>query len=362
MAQTITLDELVALNDEMLALVRAGVPLEQGLADVRHDVRGNLGRISGILAERMTRGETLPHILATSPEQFPPLYRAIVQAGIRSGRLAAALEETSASIRRLAALRRLVMLAMIYPLIVFFVCYGMFLFFAVKIAPLIYRAAPLEHPPVVLRAIASIHNGIEWWGAILPAIVLTLAIMWWYRSRQTLVLQTGGSARIFGWVPSFRRLLDETRAAGFAETLALLIDHDVPLSEAMTLAAEASGDFRLISAATRLADEVSAGIVKSNSAAANRETTDRDASGSANAAIPPMLQWLIATGARQPALGKALRDAADSYRRRAVRRADWLRVRLPVVLMLGIGGTVTVLYALALFVPWTSLLYELTKP
>ena len=57
MAATITLDEIVALNDEMLALVRAGMPLEQGLADVAHDVRGNLGRISGMLAERMARGE-----------------------------------------------------------------------------------------------------------------------------------------------------------------------------------------------------------------------------------------------------------------------------------------------------------------
>src|SRR5260370_18562460 len=161
MPGTITLDELVALNDEMLALVRAGVPLEQGLADVRHDVRGNLGRISGILAERMTRGETLPHILATSPEQFPPLYRAIVQAGIRSGRLPAALEETSASIRRLAALRRLVMLAMIYPLMIFFLCYGMFLYFAVQIAPAILRASPVEHPPAILQAVGRSPQRIE---------------------------------------------------------------------------------------------------------------------------------------------------------------------------------------------------------
>ena len=152
MPPSITLDELVALNDEMLALVRAGVPLAQGLADVRHDVRGNLGRISGILAERMTRGETLPHILATEPRAISAALPGHRPSGNSIGRLAAALEETSASIRRLAALRRLVMLAMIYPLIVFFVCYGMFLFFAVKIAPLIYRAAPLNHPPAVLTS------------------------------------------------------------------------------------------------------------------------------------------------------------------------------------------------------------------
>lgn len=348
MPAPITLDELVALNDEMLALVRAGLPLERGLRDVSHDVRGNLGRISGLVAERMARGETLPHILATSPDQFPSLYRAVVEAGIRSGRLTAALEETSASIRRMVALRRLVVLALVYPLVVFFACYAMLLFFFVKIAPEILRSAPMDHPPAIVRAMAHVHEGLEWWGAIPPAIVLTAAVMWWYRSRRALVLQTGGATRFFGWAPSFGRLLDEGRAAGFAEMLALLVEHDVPIAEGVRLAAETSGDRRLIAAAKHLAGQISAG----GAAADADEPTS----------IPPLLRWLITTGGRQPALSKALRDAADTYRRRAVRRADWLRSRLPVILLLGIGGTVTVVYALALFLPWSALLYQLTKP
>jgi general secretion pathway protein F len=354
MSQSITLDELIALNDEMLALVRAGVPLGQGLADVGHDVRGSLARVTATLAARVERGESLPQALAASGELFPPLYRAIVEAGIKSGRLPAALEMTSAMMRRLADLRRLVLLAMVYPLVVFFVGYGLFMLFVLKILPTLLSASPIRHPPAVVRTLAGLHNGVQWWGPILPTIVLTAAILWWLRSRQSLVLQSGGAARVFGWLPSFQKLLAESRAAGFADLLALLVEHQTPLTEAVVLAAEATGDPRLTSAAKQLAAEIGAGIA---AGVEDPSTTERGL-----AEIPPLLRWLIATGGNQASFAAALRDAADTYRRRAIRRADWLRLYLPMLLTIGIGGTVVALYALSLFVPWTSMLFELTKP
>ncbi len=352
MPATVTLDDLIALNDEMLALVRAGVPLGQGLADVGHDVRGSLARVTATLATRIERGESLPQALAASGGLFPPLYRAIVEAGIKSGRLPAALEMTSGMMRRLADLRRLVLLAMVYPLVVFFVGYGLFMLFVVKILPTLLSASPARHPPAVVRTLAGLHNGVEWWGPILPTIVLTAAILWWLRSRQSLILQTGGAARVFGWSPSFRKLLAESRAAGFADLLALLVEHQTPLSEAVVLSAEASGDPRLTLAAKQLAADIGAGIANPSGAEEPRGLAE----------IPPLLRWLIATGGNQASFAAALRDAAETYRRRAIRRADWLRLYLPMLLTLGIGGTVVVLYALSLFVPWTSMLYELTKP
>jgi type II secretory pathway component PulF len=348
---TVTLDDLIALNDEMLALVRAGVPLGQGLAEVGHDVRGSLARTTATLATRLERGESLPQALAASGGMFPPLYRAIVEAGIKSGRLPAALETTSALMRRMADLRRLVLLAMVYPLIVFFVGYGLFILFVLKILPTLLSASPTPHPPAVVRTLAGLRNGVEWWGPILPTIVLTGAILWWLRSRQALVLQSGGAARIFGWTPSFRKLLAESRAASFADMLALLVEHQTPLGESVVLAAEATGDPRLTLSAKHLASDISAGVAAG----------EPEALAPGTAEIPPLLRWLIATGGNQTTFATALRDAADTYRRRAIRRADWLRLYLPMLLTLGIGGTVVVLYALSLFVPWTSMLYQLTQ-
>ena len=157
-------------------------------------------------------------------------------------------------------------------------------------------------------------------------------------------------------MPSFRKLLAESRAAGFAEILALLVEHQTPLTEAVVLAAESSGDPRLTLAAKQLAAEIGAGIASG----AHEQSAAGRPQGLVD--IPPLLRWLIATGGNQATFAAALRDAADTYRRRAIRRADWLRLYLPMLLTLGIGGTVVVLYALSLFVPWTSMLYQLTQP
>ena len=102
----ITLEQLIALNDEMAALVRAGVPLERGLAALGGELPGRPGKLAERLASRMDAGENLSQILADEDERFPPVWRAVVEAGLRSGHLAAALESLSATARRAAELRK----------------------------------------------------------------------------------------------------------------------------------------------------------------------------------------------------------------------------------------------------------------
>ena len=45
-AGSITVEQLSALNEEIRALVRAGVPLERGLITAARDLGGRLGRIT----------------------------------------------------------------------------------------------------------------------------------------------------------------------------------------------------------------------------------------------------------------------------------------------------------------------------
>ena len=77
---SITIDQLLALNAEMAALVRAGVPLERGLVVAGRDLKGRLGPITTALSRRLNRGESLSEALAGEGESIPPLYRAVVEA------------------------------------------------------------------------------------------------------------------------------------------------------------------------------------------------------------------------------------------------------------------------------------------
>ena len=87
----ISLTDLAALNDEIAALVRAGVPLERGLTGGSSDLPRRLGAYAAELGARMERGESLAQAVAAQ-KNFPPVYRAVIAAGTKAGRLPVALE------------------------------------------------------------------------------------------------------------------------------------------------------------------------------------------------------------------------------------------------------------------------------
>ena len=126
----LTLDELVAWNDELAALVRAGLPLEEGLINLGSEYSGRLGRLVRQLGNR------LADLMADRSLGFPPLWQALVVAGLRSGRLDAVLASLANSGRCLASLRQAFGLALLYPVIVVITAYAAWLLLVVHLAPI----------------------------------------------------------------------------------------------------------------------------------------------------------------------------------------------------------------------------------
>lgn len=348
----ITLDQLVALNDEMAGLARAGVPLEKGLIHVGADLPGRLGRITTQLGQRMEAGEELAHALAADAS-LPPAYRAIVAAGMRSGRLAVALEGMSSLIRRTSETRRLVTASLAYPLMVLLVAYGLLVFTTVKCFPVIESAySDLARQGRPLELVKWFVETLPFWGPKLPLLLVVVLPAWWVLSRRAWAVEGGRRGRKKRWFseryPTVGNLLFSGRMATFAETLALLIEHDVPLDEAVGLSADACGDRRLRDSGRQLAEQLQRG--------------ERISDVSALGGIPPVLAWLLVGSAGRGQMISALRRAADSYRRRAEWMTRWLSVYLPIWLTTAIGGTAAVLYAVAVIGPWSQILFELGQP
>ncbi len=348
---SVTLDQLIALNDEMMALVRAGVPLERGLIEAGRDLRGRIGEIATDLGNRLGRGERLAEALAQSGRTIPDVYRAVVEAGLRSGRLAQALEGMAAIARGYADARRSVGLALIYPLIVLSLAYVLGVTFIVKIAPKFLSAfESLGLPPLrSLVTLSWLGDSAIYWAPILPALVVLLGLRWVWSGR-SVVLDSGALGPVLDRLPLVGSMSRGFRAASFADLLALLIEHRVPLDESVRLAGEASGDRSLRLASAELAESIRNGEDPETSRSVDPRT------------FPPLLAWMLTSGRRQGNLSSALRQAAQTYRRRAERRADLLRSALPTVLLLGIGASAVLIYTLLLFVPLTSLLEELAIP
>ncbi len=346
-----TLDQLVALNDEMAALVRAGIPLERGLIDAGRDLGGRLGAITSDLGDRLTKGEPLAAALAHSDRAMPDVYRAVVEAGVRLGRLAEALEGMATLARGYAEARRSVGIALLYPLIVVLLAYGLFVGFVVEIIPK-YQAGfrSLGLPPSrSLLALDWVGKLAIYWGPVPPILLLLLAASWTLSGRAR-SLDGGPVGSLAGRMPGVRRILDDFRSANFAQLLALLVDHHVPLAEGVRLAGEASGNRAFRAMAAAFAGRLDAG----GDGPAGTKTS--------GGPFPPLLAWMVTAGHRQGDLPSALRHAAATYRRRAEGRADLLRAALPTALMLALGSSAVLLYGLILFVPVRALWDELAIP
>jgi len=347
-APAITIDQLIALNDEIAALVRAGVPLEANLGEISKDLPGSLGSITSLLAQRTSQGESLPQLIAEYSSQFPPVYRAVVEAGLRAGRLSAALESLASGIRRLAETRKTVISACLYPLLAIIIGWLSFAFFSAILAPgLAKNFAAFKVPGRGLfELLAWIGQWAIYWGLAIPILLVIFAVLAWSNTRRATWISRTGLGRVFDWLPWFGPMLRWSQNATFADILAMLVENAVPMPDALILAAEASGDMDLRNAARHASE-----MIRSGESLVGQDVQ--------LTVFPPLLRWLLPAASRQQILVPALKHAAEMYNRRAERQADLLRVYTPVVLTICISGVITLLYALTLFVPYTTMLRTL---
>src|SRR5207247_9602155 len=85
-------DDLIALNEEIAGMARAGLPLDQGLAALAREMgKGRLQQVTAALAKDLQAGQTLPEALNRQSGRVPPFYAGLVAAGIRTGRISEVL-------------------------------------------------------------------------------------------------------------------------------------------------------------------------------------------------------------------------------------------------------------------------------
>jgi type II secretory pathway component PulF len=363
---SVRLEELLALNDEIGALIRAGVPLDLGLRQYgtlnqpgipgeykdRHAVSVALGRLSSRLADRISAGDSLQAAIEQEGDHLPGVYRAVVEAGIRAGRLPEALEALSVVARVLLELHRQIIAALIYPAIVLSMVWGLLLFFVAEIVPRFldtWSFLRLEPGPAA-RMLALLSESLPIWGIGVPVLAVAAFLLVKFVGSQNSATPAGllveSRLHRFSWIPGVVQNYDY---ATFLHILSLLIDHETPLHEALVLAGHSTGNRQIILESTAIAQRLRNG----DSLQECLEPAMR---------LPRFLRWMLRSGEENGKLKETLKLAADVYQKRASRRSELLRIVLPVALTVFIAGGITLLYGLILFVPIRELYEKLGEP
>ena len=194
--------------------------------------------------------------------------------------------------------------------------------------------------------IGMLRDWLPYWVAVPPVF---LAALWFSRFRPAHMPLTSPRS----WPTLMNRfsvvasVTADQRRASLAELLALLVEHEVPLHEALPLAARAIGDRKLTS---------TAGQVSSEADLQQSLSQDSDLANE----LPPFLRWALTGASEAEDVAHNLRLAAKTYRHRAQRRAQWLRVMVPTLACVFLAGGVTLLYCLSMFGPLIQLIRDMS--
>lgn len=345
----IALDDLIALNDEIASLVRAGVPLDLGLRGFSGGVSGTLKSISNRLAERIESGQSLSEALQSEGDNLPAAYRAVVEAGASAGRLPQALESLSAFGGTLVEVRRRISLSLIYPFVIVIAAYYLLLYVVSAQTLLMAQVAqrPGEPDAWWMTAADVLHRGLTAAGHI-PPIVLGALLVWWLWSTRRAGGTSGLATPGMRWIPGVRGSLREYDLAAFSNLTAILLEQGVPAGSALPVAAASTGNSRLIRDANQLA------------AAGERGEPLGQSAGSAKS-FPPLMRWMIRAGERQGALAATFRQLADIYHTRAAVRSERFKLLCPLLLTIVVGGGAVLVYTLTVAIPFTEMLKALGR-
>lgn len=351
----VKLDDLLALNDEIAGLVRAGLPLDLGLQQLSSSTLGGLSVLSKRIAERVAIGASLEQALREEGDHIPAIYLAVLEAGMKSGRLADALELVSALARSLLELHRRMVLALIYPGMVLVFGYVLFVGIVLLFVPTLtmtYESIRLP-PSFFARGMQWLYSTVDVWGPLVPLMAI---VTWLVTGRLSKGYAAGSLGRLvssrvhqFTWLPWMPPIIRNFDYAAFSQLLRLLIQHETPLPEALLIAGHATGNASLARSVENIAEDVRSGRGLA-------ETVNREYG------LPSFMRAMLIMGERHQSLDSTLAQTSDVYQRRAERYVHFSRVILPMVLTVFIGGGITMCYAIGLLGPVRELFEQLASP
>ena len=345
-----TMNDLIEINREIAALIRAGVPLELGLRSICGNSKSSFDGLAERMADHLSGGRSLSEAFAQETASISPVYAAVVEAGMQAGKLPEALDSVARSAKVVQDIRQRMGLSMIYPLACLIV--------AIPLAAAVISMAVPRWKAVMedfriptdwrIQAMFSLHQTLPVWALQIPlAFIALVAMVYLLRSGPT-----GGVWRTMtslNWLPGFGRIQHSLRRAQFLELVALQTSFGIPFEQALSRGANVTEDGDLRQDAGRITAALQAG------------RSMRDAMAEATV-IPASWKWVLITSQDAGLLPVAIRQLADTFRHRASRQAAWFNFAVPTGLALGCSAFIVMVYALIVLLPVISLWKGLGQP
>lgn len=328
--------EFLVFNQELLALLRAGLPVlrvwdllierarnqsfQEALRIVREDIRG---------------GASASEALAKHSRYFSELYIATIKAGEQSGNLVEVIQRFISYLKLMIGLRQKVAKALAYPMFLILVgvaVVGFLLSYVMPIFVSVYTEAGKSLPAstrllikVAVTAKAYCLPGL----AIVVGVLL--AVRAYYRTAK-------GKLVADRWllnVPLAGAIFIKHHTVQLARTLGTILAGGTPLVEALSITRNAVSNHFLAVAVNEAVEEI-------------REGTTLAAALDRRKVFPKLAIEMLSVGEETGSLESMLRDVADFYEAdldlRLSQLTTWIEPVVLLVMGVLVGGIVIIMY------------------
>jgi len=226
--------EFILYNQQMVALLKAGVPLLQSLDSSLERMKpGGFRRALADVRDRVRAGASLSEAFQAQGEAFPTMYSAALTAGERSGELATVMSRYLVFAKKTQMLRTKVVSALIYPAVlvgVSLLSVSALLFFSLpKFAEFYadFDSALPSYTQAIIDFTAWMRA--HWIASTIGSVAAFLALRWWAAT------DAGALAidRVTLKIPLLGSVARMYNVAQFSRTLATLLSGGIPLVPAL---------------------------------------------------------------------------------------------------------------------------------
>ncbi|MFW2440438.1 MAG: type II secretion system inner membrane protein GspF [Arenicellales bacterium] len=330
--------ELAVITRQFSTLLGAGLTIEESLEGLieqadSHRIRSILTSIRSSVME----GQSLSDAIGEFPAAFPSLYRASLHAGEETGRLDDVLERLADYMENTTALKRRILIALIYPIILTLVAIlivtGLLTYVVPKVVKVFEESG--QTLPLLTRGMIAISDFLQNWGLwILLALFLGgIAFHFFFK-------QPGPKLALHKFllgVPMLSSIIRNLNTSVMARTLAIMSGSGVPLLSAMTASSRVVNNLAMRQAMEQARIDVGEGMSLNKALKKSK-------------LFPPLLTQMVASGESSGKLAQMLEKSAEVQENELEARTS-IMVGLFEPMMILVMGAVVLVIVLAILLP-----------
>jgi len=334
------IEDLLVFSRQLATMLEAGVTLLRSLDVILSQIQSrDLYMAASKIHDEIEQGSSLSSSLNKHPKIFNQFWVSLAEVGEASGTMPNVLNKLAEHVEQDAAFRSAIVSAMVYPMILFVVCIGAVIFFALVVGPRFEDVFKSMHAelPLMTRCLLATFDFIKHYILLMAGGAFGLFIL--LRSYVSTPIGQVQFEKVIFSLPVVGEITKLVVVERFAAQMAILIESGVPILYSLEIT-------------EKLVDNRTCSLVIAKVRDGVREGRGMADSLVSEPFFPMMAVQMIKVGEETGELGKMLKHVADFYQANVeafMKRFGTLIEPFMLVFMAIMIGTIVISIFLPLF-------------